>query len=102
MPTGCLEGMLERMDRAHGLNCEIGAICGSKLRVWFVMRAKWPRYHLAFATSEPNALRQTKPGTSVKKGRIITASPDDLVRRIERLIRLEVWKTVLAGKPPKA
>ena len=42
------------------------------------------------------ALRQTKPGTSVKKVRIITAPLDDLVRRIERLIRLEVGKTVRA------
>lgn len=39
-----------------------------------------------------DALQRTNPSTGIKKVRIVTAEPNDLVRRIERLIRLEVGK----------
>jgi hypothetical protein len=38
------------------------------------------------------AMRTTKPNTKVKKIRIISAPPDDLIRRIKRLIPLEIGK----------
>ena len=39
-----------------------------------------------------SVLNRTAPGTGVKKIRIVSSEPDDLVRRIERLVRLEVGK----------
>lgn len=38
------------------------------------------------------ALNRSSIGTRVKRVRLVTAEPDDLVRRIERLVRLEVGR----------
>jgi hypothetical protein len=41
-----------------------------------------------------NALRSIKQKTRLDKFRIVTSHPDDIVRRIERLVRLEIGKGV--------
>ena len=46
-----------------------------------------------------NALRSTDVACHIAKVRIITSPVDDLVRRIERLIALEVGKRTKTGKP---